>query len=237
MTINFIKSIVDKKITSDIHNVFTRYSLGEFQKEPFIVKVGKKEWTIHAGFEYLNFMHLFLAERVKGSVKVDGVIESVRDLSESLEKMGIEFSSDKRFGKQGAKYVFSVELTAEKYKTLATNFFSEYLLFGVIFTGGMLKVKSKSTPKLGSKTEKFVTIKLPFELSEDFGKEFLFDVEGKFSLVEIVHTYIVDDIKVDDTLLVKDPLLARKNAMRVGTIVRKVTVDGKEKVMKIPFKV
>ncbi len=237
MATNFIRNIVDKKITDNVHNVFTRYSLGEFVKEPFVVKVGKKEWTIYTGFEYLNFLHFFLAERLNGNVTVDGVIESVRDLSGGLEKLGIQFSSDKRFGKQGAKYVFTAELTADTYKKMVTEFFSEYLLFNVVFTGGQLKVKKKSTPKLGSATNKFVTIKLPFDLTEDFRKDYLFDVDGKFALVEVDQTYMIDEIKVDDKLLAKDPLLARKNAMRVGTIVRTVTVDGKGKVTKIPFKV
>ncbi len=237
MGINFLKKIVDKKITDDVHHSFSRYSVGEFNKEPFVVKVQKLDWKVETGFEHLNFIHMFLAEHLSGTVKVEGVIETVRNISEVLDSLQIGFSSDKRFGKPGEKYAISETIPAASYKKLVTALASEYLLFGVAFEGGLMKVKGKSTPKLGSRTDKFVTIKLPMSLSKAFSEEYLFDCPAVFKELIINHHYFIEKIDVDDKLLAKDPAMARKKATRQGIITRTIVVDGKEvKSTKIPFK-
>lgn len=235
MTVNFLKKVVDKKITDDVHHAFSRYSIGEFKKEEFLVKVGKTDWKIQTGFEHLNFIHLFLAEHATGQVKVEGVIESVRDISETLDSLQIGFSSDKRFGKPGEKYSISEEISSETYKKLVTSLAKEYLLFGVTFPGGLMKVKGKSTPKLGSPTEKFVTLKLPLNLTKAFSEEYLFDVPPGFKECTLRHIYIIEKIDVDEKLLEKDAVAARKQATRAGNITRTVVVDGQE-IKKTNFK-
>ncbi len=237
MTVNFLKKVVEKKITEDVHHAFSRYSIGEFKKEQFVVKVGKKDWKIEAGFEHLNFLHLFLSEHLTGTVHVEGVIETVRSISEILDSLQIGFSSDKRFGKPGEKYSISEDIPAPSYKKLVTTLSTEYLLFGVTFSDGLMKVKGKSTPKLGSPTEKFVTIKLPLALTKAFSEEYLFDVPTGFKECIVQHTYIIDKIDVDEKLLAKDATAARKQATRAGTITRTIMVDGSEiKKTKFNFK-
>lgn len=236
---NFIKKIVNNEITEDVHNAFVRYSLGEFVKEPFVVKQKKGEFKVSTGFEYLNFLHRFLAENVKGEVELDGVIESVRDLSAVLSKYKIEFEDKSRFGKSGKKYTFTTKISAESYLKLVEELFGEYLLFNVGFNGGKLKVKSQSTPKLGSPTNNFITLILSSELFPAFKMDYLFDVEVKeFSEIVINNTYWITKINLDDKLLEKDAALARKQARREGEIARKITADGKViKEYRIKFKV
>ena len=237
MVINFLKKIADKKITDDVHRAFSRYSVGEFNKEPFVVKVAKADWKIETGFEHLNYMHLFLAEKLTGQVHIEGVIETVNDISETLDSLQIGFSSDKRFGKPGEKYSISEDIPAASYKKLIATLPNEYLLFSVTFEGGLLKVKGKSTPKLGSATDKFVKLKIPLSLTKAFSEEYLFDVPPGFKELVINHNYMIDKIEVDEKLLAKDPAQARKQATRVGTITRTITADGKEiKKTKIPLK-
>lgn len=231
-TTNFIKKILDKKITEDVHNAFTRYSMGEFVKEPFLVKIGGKDITVQSGFEYLNFLHKFLGANLKGEVEIEGVIETVKDLSSELKKLGLGFSEEKRFGKSGSKYVFSKQkISSSVYKKLVEEMFGEYLLFNISFTGGLLKVKKKSTPKLGSPTDNFVKVKMPKEFFAEFKTDYLFDVEtlelGKFKELTINQTYQIENIELDEKLLQKDANLARKKALRKGSITRKVTIDGK----------
>jgi hypothetical protein len=225
---NFIQKIVNNEITEDVHNAFVRYSLGEFVKEPFVVKQKKGELKVSTGFEYLNFLHRFLTENVKGEVELDGVIESVRDLSGVLGKYKIEFEDKSRFGKSGKKYTFTTKLSADSYRKLVEELFGEYLLFNVAFNRGKLKVKKQSTPKLGSPTDNFVNLIISSELSSVFKADYLFDVEVKeFNEIIINNTYLVNKIDIDEKLLEKDAALARKLAKREGEIVRKITVDGK----------
>lgn len=238
-TTNFIKKIFDKDITDEVHNAFTRYSLGEFVKEPFTVKL-KKDITVQGGFEYLNFFQKFVAENVKGDVTVSGTIETVKDLSGILKKLGVEFENARRFGKPGSKFVLtSQKLNKATFQKLISELFNEYLLFNVSFECGELKVKKQTTPKLGSPTDKFVTLKLPKDWLSVLKQDYLFDVDGKdFSDLTVNQTYYVEDIEVDDKLLSKDPDAARKKAVRKGEISRKVTVDGKVvKEYKFKFKV
>ncbi|MBI2668969.1 hypothetical protein HYX14_03945 [Candidatus Woesearchaeota archaeon] len=239
MTTNFIKNIADKKITEEVHHAFVRYSLGEFVKEPFIIKKSKKDISIKAGFEYLNLLHAFLGGQITGDVELEGVIETVRDLSLLLSKLSIQFEEEKRFGKKGKKYVLPPQaVSASVYKKLVDEAKGEYLLFNISAAGARLKVKSKTTPKLGSATNDFVQVKLPPALFPAFRQDYLFDIDVDFTQAIIEQTYFINDIGIDKKLLEKDADAARRKALRQGEIRRKITVDGKLfKEYKITFKV
>jgi len=239
-TTNFIKKIFDKDISEEVHNAFTRYSLGEFVKEPFLVKVKGSGIMVQGGFEYLNFFQKFVAENVKENVTVSGTIETVKDLSAALKKLGVDFENERRFGKPGSKFVLSSQkMSKDNFKKLISELFTEYLLLNVVFDGGELKVKSQTTPKMGSPTDKFVTLKLSKDWLKVLKDDYLFDVDGKdFNELTINQTYYVEDIEVDEKLLAKDSDLARKKALRKGEIKRSVMVDGKKvKEYSIKFKV
>ncbi len=236
-TTNFIKKIFEKDITEEVHHAFTRYSLGEFVKEPFVVKI-KKEITVQGGFEYLNFFQKFIAQNVKGDVTINGTIETVKDLSETLGRLGLVYDNARRFGKSGSKFVLSEQkISKVTFQKMISELFTEYLLFNVNFEGGLLKVKKQTTPKLGSPTDAFVTLKLSKDWLPLLTQDYLFDVQGKdFSELCVNNIYRIDDIKVDEKLLAKDADGARKKALRIGEITRKITVDGKvEKEYKIKF--
>lgn len=239
-TTNFIKHIFDKNISEEVHNAFKRYSVGEFVKEPLTVKNSKTGFVVQGGFEYLNFMQRFVAENVKGEVEVEGVIETVKDLSPVLKKIGVKFEEERRFGKPGSKFALPIQkISKDTYKKLVNELFTEYLLFNAKADGVLLKVKKKTTPKLGSPTDKFVTLKLPLNFMTTFKEDYLFDVDAKdFKDLVIEHKYFVENIAVDDKLLAKDADLARKKAIRVGEISRRIMVDGKVvKDYKVKFKV
>ena len=85
---NPIKKIIDKQVDFKVHRAFSRYSIGEFEKEPIQVKKSK-QITIQMGFEYLNFIQDFLANNLKEEAEIQGVIESVQDLKPFLTKLGI----------------------------------------------------------------------------------------------------------------------------------------------------
>ncbi len=236
---NFIKKIFDKDITEEVHDAFTRYSLGEFVKEPFLVTLSKKDAKVQTGFEYLNFLHRFLANSIEGEVELSGTIESVRDLGPKLKELGLEFEEKRRFGNSGNKFIIKKSVVdSSVYKKLVEELFGEYLLFNVKAQKGSLKVKKQTTPKLGSPTEKFVTVKIDKSLLADFKDDYLFDVDDDFKKLSIEQTYHIEDIVLDEDLLSKDAAAARKKALRKGEISRKVVVDDKVvKDYKIKFKV
>ncbi len=233
MTFNHIKNIVEKNITEEVHNAFTRYSIGVFKKEPFTVKLSAKEIVLKAGFEYLNFLHRFLAAHSSGEMEIEGAIESVKDLSPLLQEWKLETEEKSRFGKAGKKYILAPQmLHAAAYKELVEKLFTEYLLFHAAGKEGQLKVKSQTTPKLGSTTDGFVTLKLDASVLPAVRKNFLFDAESEaglktFTAVTIEHIYFIREIEIDEALLRKDAARARKEARRVGEIQRKITADGK----------
>ncbi|MEK6845388.1 MAG: hypothetical protein AABY26_01405, partial [Nanoarchaeota archaeon] len=144
-----------------------------------------------------------------------------------------------RFGKSGSKYIFTAKLSPDTYKKFVEELFGEYLLFHVNSSGGKLKVKKQSTPKLGSPTDKFVTLILVDALASVFKEDYLFDVDAKeFNEIIINNTYFINNIQLDNKLLQSDAKAARKKAQREGEIQRKITVDGKVvKDYKIKFKV
>ncbi len=226
MAINFIKNIFEKNITPRTRQAFTRYSLGEFEKEGFVV-AKSKGLKVSAGFEYLNFFQEFLSALVKQKAVLSGVIETVNNLEKPLQGLKLVFTTAKRFGKLGVKYEFDPqEISVAVYKKIVEIFFGEYLLLTVQSPEGEIKIKSKTTPKLGSSTEGFVTLILPLAVEKAFQEEFLFDVSKDFKKAVIKHIYFIDDIKVDEKLLKADPEKARKEAGRKLRIKRVVELDG-----------
>lgn len=228
VTTNPIKKILDKQVDFKVRRAFSRYSLGDFEKEPFIVKKSK-QITVQAGFEYLNFAHQFLANNFLEEVEIEGVIESVQDLKPVLAQFSLKYEEKKRFGKPGAKFELAVQkIKPETYRQLVDSCFNDYLLFNVNSSAASLKVKSQTTPKIGSLTEGFVTLKIGLSLFPAFQKDYLFDVSQDFKEAVINQTYFIERIDLDEKLLKADAERARKEAKRIGRIKRVITLDGKK---------
>ncbi len=227
MAINFIKNIAEKKVDAATHRAFSRYSIGEFGKESFIVKKDKNAVKVYAGFEYLLPMHTFFVKNVaEGDVEINGAIETVHEIDAELQKLHIEFSSKKRHGKSGNKYEFVQQKVASNaYGALLDICMDDYLLFGAKNKNCELKVKSATTPKIGVQTEKFVVLVLGIELFKKFKEEFLFDVDREFKEAVVRHIYFVDKVLIDEKLMEKDPERARREAKRKGKIVREIELD------------
>jgi len=224
---NPIKKIIDKQVDFKVHRAFSRYSIGEFEKEPIQVKKSK-QITIQMGFEYLNFIQDFLANNLKEEAEIQGVIESVQDLKPFLTKLGLKFEEKKRFGKPGAKFELAIQkIKPDTYRQLVDNCFNDYLLFNINSSFGSLKVKNQTTPKIGSKTDGFVNLKLNNDLYSSFQKDYLFDIDQDFSLALINQTYFIDSIDINEKLLATDAEKARKEAKRIGKIKRVITLDDK----------
>jgi len=216
---NFIKMIFEGNTDEHVHKKFVRYSKGEFHKEPFEIKVGSKI-QVRAGAEYLDAIFAYISQLVSDDVSVNGVIISKKDIKGELADLDIE--PDKISGK---KYTIKKDFSAEKFREFIEKF-NEYSLLLNINSGDYSVSTKKSIPKPGKNVEGFVRAKFQGKDLEFLQKEFLFDFQGKFKHAIINHTYVIDNIKVDENLVKEDPVKARIEAVRCGKIIREMQIDG-----------
>ncbi len=228
---NHIKNIFNKKIDDWTHNKFIRYSLGEFTKELFVIKITGKNITVQSGAEYLDSMWDLFSKLIKSDVELKGVIVSKADIVKDLEDFGIEIKK-----KVGKKYTIETKLDAKKFKEFIEKFNQYALLLKLKSDVYILNVK-KSLPKPGKVLEKFLTAKFAKDDLKFLTDEFLFDTKvDKFKKVEIKHTYVIENIDVPKQYE-NDPAMARLKAIRIGKIIREINLDGKITKSEIQMKV
>jgi hypothetical protein len=225
---NFIRKIAQNKIDEETHNAFVRYSMGEFEKEEFIIRTGANI-KIWAGFEWANVLLKFVCSLCTGDVELSGAIPTMKEIDSILAKYGVQFEAKRRYGKSGSKYEFSAVLPAGRALEMLNELSNNYLLLDLNSEGRSVKIKKKETPKIGSLAPKFVTAVLKKEDLEKVRQEFLFDADSSsFKEAVIKHIYRITDIAVDETLIEQNPEKARLEAKRKGVILRSVMLDGKE---------
>lgn len=218
---NFIRKIYEKNIDEKTHQQFTRYSIGEFEKEEFIIKKGSSFVQIKAGFEYLDVMFDLMAKLVKEDVLLNGVIVTKNKIINELNEFGIEPKNV-----TGKKYTIQETMTSDKFKDFITKFNSCFLLLNVKSEKYSISVK-KSIPKPGKLVENFVTAKFDLSDLDTIKREFLFDIKAdNFKDISIKHKYIIDEIIIPDEFK-NNPEEARVNAKRKGRIIRKISIDNK----------
>jgi len=218
---NFIKKIYEKKIDEKVHQKFTRYSTGEFEKEEFMIKKGSSFVQIKAGFEYLDVMFDIMSRCVNEDVSLNGVIITKNKIINELNEFGIQ---PKKI--TGKKYTIEAMMTSDKFKEFVTSFSSCFLLLNLKSGKYSISVK-KSIPKPGKLVEKFVTAKFDLKDLDLIKKEFLFDAEvDNFKDILIKNTYVIDEIIIPEGLK-NSPEEARLNSKRKGKILRKIDIDGK----------
>ena len=222
MNINFIKKAINQEIDETTHNKFTRYSLGEFEKETFKIKKTKKNFAVNTGPEYCDVLEQFFIKKILKNTIVKGKIIAQRNIAKDLETLGIE---PVKITGNGKKAEISEELTNEKLIEVFETLNDTALLLDLTSDKNSLKMK-KSFPR-GKLVEGFCKAKFALDHFNDFKEEFLWDLTNEdFKVIELKHTYIVDEIIVSDELIKQDPARARKEAKRKGKIIRFLDVDG-----------
>jgi len=235
---NFIRKIAQNQIDDFTHNAFVRYSMGEYEKEDFIIKKVGSKFKIWAGFEWVNVLLKFVASLCKEDIQLSGAIPTIKEIDSTLENFGVQFEIKRRYGKSGDRYEFSVTMPHDKALSMLNELSNNYLLLDLKCGNRAVKMKKKDTPKIGSPAPKFVTA---VTLKEDFDRlkeEFLFDIDATdFTEVIIKHIYKITDIIVDEKLLEEDPARARQEAKRKGVIYRTIIIDGNEQKKEYEFEV
>lgn len=234
---SFIAKIFSGESDNWVHQQFQKFGRGNYTYRALVnAKNSKGNYSVATGAEYVNEVVYSLAEKLGANkAKVTGVIVSTFKLSEMplFHKLlsGVDI---KQFA--GVKqYVINHELSGTEMMSYLNGFPDAFFALSFSHGGTELKIKAKA-PKSAkpSTSEKapvaeFCKIKTS---DAEFVKKILFDVH-EFKKAEISHTYLIDEIILAKNT--KTPEEMRKLAKRKGKIVRKVIVDGAEKVSEKGF--
>lgn len=236
----FINKIFDDEKDNLIHIQFSKFSRGEFKNKAMIVCKSQSNgvYKINTSPEYANEFVRFLAEKLDDkTAKVNGIIVSTRDLAGELD-----FKNKKQF--MGVKqYQIDKEMTGEEIINLCNKFPNAFFGLNFSFNETELNIKQKA-PKSSKPSQKGdADIKVDFCKIKTKDKELvralLFDVKD-FKETEITHTFIIKEIVVSEELKkeAKDDYSKIKDmALRKGKIIRKLKIDGVEKINEKEFEV
>lgn len=223
---NFLKEIFEGKTNETIHNNFTRYGKGEYERLLFEIKAGKS-LNVKSSFDFANEFVKLIAELGKGKLQVTGKIICPYDFKDEAPCEVANYS------KRGKLYTAEVnaELTPEELKKLYEKFQHDFLLLNIVGENVKLKV-GKSLPKPGGRIkDNFCSATLPLEAKH----ELAWDAKD-FKVLQLKHLLKINDVEINKELMIKDPAKARLDAVRKGIIVRVMNIDGKEEKKEVPFK-
>jgi len=215
---NFLKSIFENKQHPLMHDRFTRYGKGDYERLMFEIKKGKN-LKIKSSFDFANEFVEIIANKIKEDAKVSGKIISTEDFEKSL---GLELTS---FSKRGKLYTgeLNVTLKPAQLKELYEKTKEDFLLLKIESNNFKLKTGT-SLPKPGGTIKpNFCSATLPLDCLD----EFAWDARQDFKLLIIKHILHITGIEFSKELMKTDPAKARLEAKRIGRIERILEIDGK----------
>ncbi|MEK6914166.1 MAG: hypothetical protein AABW83_00795 [Nanoarchaeota archaeon] len=236
----FINKIFDNENDNLVHIQFSKFSRGEFKNKAMISckSLPKRIYKINTTSEYANEFVRFLAEKLnKNSTNVNGIIVSTRDLTGELD-----FQDKKQF--MGIKqYIINKNMTGLDIINLCDKFPNAFfgLNFSVNNTELNIKQKAPKSSKPSTKGEseqKVDFCKLKTD-DKELINNLIFDIKD-FKKIEINHTFLIKEIIIDDKLKGEtgnDYALIKEKAKRKGKIIRKIKIDGIEKISEKDFEI
>ncbi len=230
---NVIGQIFAGKVDELRHIEFVKFGKGTFTNKYLVT--GKKQaskWSIKTGSEFANFFVRNCLEKISGSVKVKGAIIATFKIGEDA---GFPIERIKQF--MGIKQaIINTEVDPKKIIELMDKYPKAFFALSFSTDDCDLKIKAKApkSAKPSAKGEKapkpgFCSLKTT---DKNIIDSLFFDVTD-FKEIEINHT-----ININQIILPKgesDPVKIRELAKRKGKLIRKITVDGKEKVSEKEF--
>jgi hypothetical protein len=229
-----MKDIFEDKDSQHAHDKFIRYSKGVFVGPLLKIRFTKSAIKLSGSFHFTDeLLWLIANEYPKKEFHVKGSLIWNADLSQALAELGIKYSKVSK-SRGIFKYQLENDVNLKKFMEAMGDF---NILLSV--KDDELSLSTKPTfPKPNKEfTVDFCKATFPSSFKDLIMKEFAFGVkEKKVNLLEIQHSIVVNDIILPQDAENFD--IARREAKRVGTIERKVTVNGGEtEVLKKEFKV
>jgi len=222
---NFIRKIFEGKTDDLVHKQFVRYGKGSYENKALLdITVSKTNYKIKTSFEYSGEFAVLLAEELTGSTRVTGGIISTKNLSAELGSLVVSMKQ--------------ADMNKEQILDLFKRFPTNLILLSFKSDKGELKSKVKA-PKAakvgkdgdeGPKADFCVLTTADKTIVEDL----LFDIKGETKKVFINHTFVINSLTVPKEYE-NNVELARYHAIRKGTLIRKITIDGKEEVKEKSF--
>lgn len=212
---NFIKQLIEGKTSEESHNQLIRYGLGKYENRGVVKFSNGPTMKLQTSFEYANYFVKLVAENLEGPFEVKGKLISKIKLENSVKK------------KNSYVVEYSDEISSEELQKLVEERYNDsHFLFNV---SPYLKIKA-SLPRPGGKVkDNFCTLSFKGndELRKKIIEDFAFDIDKEFKKAIITHTFLIENIEVPEEHK-DDPVAARANAKRVGTIKRNLEVDGEQ---------
>ncbi len=227
-----IKKIFQGVFDDEVHAAFLKFGKGEYSNKYMVeAKKQKDKYVIKTSAEYANF---FVKRCLQGQKKVtvSGVVISTVDLSKEMP-----FPVGKVSNFQGIRKIpINTEVNAEDIIRIIDKFPRMFFALSFKTDSCELKIKPKA-PKSGKPGKELEEVKIDFcslkTTDAAIAKEILFDV-GEFKELRTEHT-----LKIKDTTYPNDSSLSpaeiRERSKRKGIVIRKLTVDGKEKISEANF--
>ncbi|UZE93627.1 MAG: hypothetical protein IB618_02540 [Candidatus Pacearchaeota archaeon] len=225
----FIKKIFQNKVDETVHKQFIRFGKGEFGSKAIINIRKTSVVKLTTSFELAGDIIIFISSLAPW-FRVEGLLSNREQIPcfEGKKKKGL--------------FVYNIakELRSEELRDLVLKSYPTLLDCISGDESINLKIK-KRIPKPGKKTEakvddKFCQLNLDAKYWPQLHNEFLFDLPFEIKKARIVHTFIIKDIKIPKELEKEgDYEKIRLGAKRIGKVIRKVVVDGKEIVKEKDF--
>lgn len=227
-----IKKIFEGVSDDEVHAAFLKFGRGEYSNKYLVeVKKQKDKSVIKTSAEYANF---FVKRCLQGQEKISisGVIISTVDLSKEMP-----FPVEKVSNFQGIRKIqINTEVEAKDIISIIDKFPRMFFALSFKTNSFELKIKPKA-PKSGKPGKDSDEVKIDFctlkTTDNSIVNEVLFGVRD-FKEVRVEHTLKINEIIYPrDTSL--SPAEIREQSKRKGVVVRKVIVDGNEKVSEADF--
>lgn len=219
----FIHTLCSGNTSNLAHLQFEKYSRGTFANKAVVqCKVSKGAYSVATTSEYANEFVRMLGEEL-GSAKttVEGVIVSTKPLPAAITHGDIsQFMGVK-------KYAIKGEFSGHDLVTLCDTVPRAFIALSFHTPTTELKIKPKAPKSAKPGNSSADGLKVDFCKLKTTNKAIidkLFFDAPTFKQAEANHTFVIESIEVpkDET----DPIKMRERAVRKGTIVRKLTVDG-----------
>ena len=213
---SFLKRVLTGKSDEDSHRYFVRFGKGEYRRRFLISLTRGAKIKVKTSFEFANDLVKFVNE-----IKQIGFSGKV-------------LSKEKVAGKEGRKkagvFVYEVSnCSLDEFKN------TYYYLLDTEDSEIVLKIK-KSLPKPGKDEKKiddgFCSLIIEQKYWAALKNSFFWDIP------ECKKASIEHELRINETIPPrdeKDPIKIRELAIRKGTIVRKMVIDGKESSTEINF--
>ena len=218
---SFIKKIWQNK-GQEAHRYFVRFSKGKFESRAVLNLQKTSKIKLRGSFEWVNDFVNLVSELTEA--KFFGTILSKQELPELSE-----FLNKK---KEGLLEYETQNISSEKIKQIQDKVYC--MLLDVESQDISLRIKKK-LPKLGKRGEakvddKFCQLEAELKYWPQIKEAFMFPECKK---AKISHTFVIDEIILPQGE--KDFAKIREMAKRKGKIIRKMKIDGQEKIEEKEF--